>query len=508
MLNNLNLIENNIINDLLYNNNTKVNNLNIDFNNLLNDDEQPNNFNINSIIAGNVSEQEKQDQLIENLTLIPSFINNHNDIISLSDIYNNFSYGKDKQALEQKDEIKEENGLIDTNYIVCLNNNLMFINNATQPLNITVEPPSRTILSSTLSSTNFVEPIILSENANINVNHFNQLNENNESQIKIDINDSELLLSQYDKDVNVEEIISDHTKLNYTNLNDHHALPEVDLTKILVEHDDKIVKEEEINENNLQNQQEQGKFNIAEFDKENYTSKDIKNLKINQLAGQYIDNKPNNAASGLSKEFEQEFSQERNSNQAGKQDELERKPSHFTQDVFQDSLLTQDSLLSRNDDEANINKIFNLAQVKDEHNIIDPFEKIKISLSKAIESKDDKIIVQLEPAHLGKVEINLNINEHHEGKLSIIVEKSETLELLRNDISILEKSLNEIGIKTESASLELNLRGDDSNHQQKNEQFIAYENLQENAAQHNVDQHKIIKDIKYFNNSQRLDISV
>jgi flagellar hook-length control protein FliK len=73
-------------------------------------------------------------------------------------------------------------------------------------------------------------------------------------------------------------------------------------------------------------------------------------------------------------------------------------------------------------------------------------------------SGTDKINIKLHPAHLGRVEVRLDIAK--DGQLSAIImaEKPETLELLQRDIKGLEKALQQAGLDTNSKSFNFGLK--------------------------------------------------
>lgn len=79
--------------------------------------------------------------------------------------------------------------------------------------------------------------------------------------------------------------------------------------------------------------------------------------------------------------------------------------------------------------------------------------------------------LQLEPLHLGKVEVVMSIQ--HDGALhmQIQAESRETLAALQRDASQLERSLQDLGLKTDSGSLQFSLKQDG----QQNPAFAQFE---------------------------------
>ena len=87
-----------------------------------------------------------------------------------------------------------------------------------------------------------------------------------------------------------------------------------------------------------------------------------------------------------------------------------------------------------------------------------PMEQVSVQIQRAVLSGNDKINIKLHPAHLGRVEVRLNIAA--DGQLSAIImaEKPETLELLQRDIKGLEKALQQAGLDTNSNSFNFGLK--------------------------------------------------
>ena len=85
-------------------------------------------------------------------------------------------------------------------------------------------------------------------------------------------------------------------------------------------------------------------------------------------------------------------------------------------------------------------------------------EQVSVHIQKAVSNGADKINIKLHPAHLGRVEVRLDIAT--DGQLSAIImaEKPETLELLQRDIKGLEKALQQAGLDTNLNSFNFGLK--------------------------------------------------
>lgn len=87
-------------------------------------------------------------------------------------------------------------------------------------------------------------------------------------------------------------------------------------------------------------------------------------------------------------------------------------------------------------------------------------EQIAMQITRAADQNIDRMTVHLKPAELGKVTIDLEVGPDNRLLAVISAERSETLDLLQRDAKSLEKALNDAGVKTDSGSLEFNLKGE------------------------------------------------
>lgn len=88
-----------------------------------------------------------------------------------------------------------------------------------------------------------------------------------------------------------------------------------------------------------------------------------------------------------------------------------------------------------------------------------PAEQLQMQIAKAVKDGSHNITIQLEPQSLGKVDIRMDIGVEGRLHMTMLVDRPETLDLLRNDARSLERALNEAGLKTDSSSLSFDLRG-------------------------------------------------
>jgi flagellar hook-length control protein FliK len=87
-----------------------------------------------------------------------------------------------------------------------------------------------------------------------------------------------------------------------------------------------------------------------------------------------------------------------------------------------------------------------------------PIEQVAVQIKKAIGAGMDKINIKLNPAHLGKVEVKMEIARDGQLLATVIAERPETLELLQRDVRGLEKALQDGGLKTDMQSFNFSLK--------------------------------------------------
>lgn len=86
-------------------------------------------------------------------------------------------------------------------------------------------------------------------------------------------------------------------------------------------------------------------------------------------------------------------------------------------------------------------------------------QQIAVNISKAIQGGTDRIIIQLKPAALGRVEVRLEVTADGRVQAVVTADRPETLEALQRDARGLERALQDAGLRTDSNSLSFNLRG-------------------------------------------------
>lgn len=86
-------------------------------------------------------------------------------------------------------------------------------------------------------------------------------------------------------------------------------------------------------------------------------------------------------------------------------------------------------------------------------------EQISFQIKTATNDGSSKIHIQLDPAELGKLTIQLNVGADGKTGVSITADSKQTLTLLQQDAHGLARALTDAGLSTDSGSLNFNLSG-------------------------------------------------
>ena len=89
-----------------------------------------------------------------------------------------------------------------------------------------------------------------------------------------------------------------------------------------------------------------------------------------------------------------------------------------------------------------------------------PVQQVAVQISRAVQEGTDRVTVQLKPAALGRISIELEVGYDNRVIAVIAAERSDTMELLQRDSKALERALNDAGLKADSGSLSFSLKGE------------------------------------------------
>jgi flagellar hook-length control protein FliK len=89
-----------------------------------------------------------------------------------------------------------------------------------------------------------------------------------------------------------------------------------------------------------------------------------------------------------------------------------------------------------------------------------PAHQVAVHIQRAVSAGQDRIRITLHPAELGQIDVKLSVSNDGAVKAIVSIERPETFELLARDARGLEKALQDAGLKTDSGSLNFNLKGE------------------------------------------------
>ncbi len=87
-----------------------------------------------------------------------------------------------------------------------------------------------------------------------------------------------------------------------------------------------------------------------------------------------------------------------------------------------------------------------------------PPGSLALAIASQARAGHSRFDIQLEPAELGRIDVRLSIDRHGTVTSHVVVEKAETLDLLRRDAPHLQRALDDAGLKTGSGGLQFSLR--------------------------------------------------
>ncbi|MEH6630594.1 MAG: flagellar hook-length control protein FliK [Halopseudomonas aestusnigri] len=135
-------------------------------------------------------------------------------------------------------------------------------------------------------------------------------------------------------------------------------------------------------------------------------------------------------------------------------------------------------------------------------------DQLSIHIKKAVGDNKDSISIKLHPSELGRVDVKLEIVDGSTVKAMISAERPDTLDLLQKDSRMLEKALQEAGLKTDGQSLSFNLKQDGSGQNDKTDNGS---NLASGSSDNDDDNGAELENIEQANRSSHdgdLDISI
>jgi flagellar hook-length control protein FliK len=89
-----------------------------------------------------------------------------------------------------------------------------------------------------------------------------------------------------------------------------------------------------------------------------------------------------------------------------------------------------------------------------------PAHQVALQFSRALATGSDHITIRLEPASLGRVDVKVELTKDGHLRALFTADRPDTLDMLQRDARVLERALNDAGLRADSSGLSFNLRGD------------------------------------------------
>lgn len=103
---------------------------------------------------------------------------------------------------------------------------------------------------------------------------------------------------------------------------------------------------------------------------------------------------------------------------------------------------------------TNANALGALRQIDNTPRHVAAVDQVAIQIRHAATTGLDKIRIELWPEHLGRVDVQLEIDKSGSIKALILTDRPETLDLLQRDARTLDRALQDAGLRTDSNSLQ------------------------------------------------------
>ena len=85
-------------------------------------------------------------------------------------------------------------------------------------------------------------------------------------------------------------------------------------------------------------------------------------------------------------------------------------------------------------------------------------DQVAVQIQRAAAGGTDRLVIQLQPEELGRVEVRLEIGDDAAVRTTVIADRPETLDLLQRDARTLERALGNAGLRTDGDPLNFSLR--------------------------------------------------
>jgi chemotaxis protein MotD len=92
-----------------------------------------------------------------------------------------------------------------------------------------------------------------------------------------------------------------------------------------------------------------------------------------------------------------------------------------------------------------------------------PIASVAVEIAARAQAGNNRFEIRLDPPELGRIDVTLDVDRHGNVTSHLVVERSQTLDLLRRDAPQLERALNDAGLKTGDNAMQFSLRDQGAN---------------------------------------------
>src|SRR5262249_56648058 len=97
-----------------------------------------------------------------------------------------------------------------------------------------------------------------------------------------------------------------------------------------------------------------------------------------------------------------------------------------------------------------------------------PVAGVGVEMAARVQAGTNRFEIRLDPPELGRIDVRLDVDRQGQVTSRLVVEKPETLDMLRREAPQLERALEQAGFKTGDSGLQFSLR-DQSGNTQRND---------------------------------------
>jgi chemotaxis protein MotD len=94
-----------------------------------------------------------------------------------------------------------------------------------------------------------------------------------------------------------------------------------------------------------------------------------------------------------------------------------------------------------------------------------PLSGLALEIAASARSGNSRFEIRLDPAELGRIDVRIDVDRDGVVSSHLMVEKPETLSMLRLDAPQLQRALNDAGLSTSNSGLQFSLRDQSSSGQ-------------------------------------------